>query len=43
MHPSSEIPLDKHTEEVNLAIMLRVGEVLERTKTANWIEHIKFD
>ena len=31
MHPGSEIPLDKHRMEVNLAIKLRIGEVLENS------------
>ncbi|KAG5630407.1 hypothetical protein H5410_002124 [Solanum commersonii] len=43
MHPGSEIPPDKHMEEQKLAIKLRVGEVLEETKSATLIKHFKFD
>lgn len=43
MHPGSKILLNKHPEEQILAIKLRVGEVLEETKSSNLIKHLKFD
>ncbi|KAG5619005.1 hypothetical protein H5410_018829 [Solanum commersonii] len=43
MHLGSNIPPEKRMEEQKLAIKLRVGEVLEETKSATLIEHFKFD
>ncbi|KAK4717797.1 hypothetical protein R3W88_016135 [Solanum pinnatisectum] len=43
MHPSSEIPPDKHMEEQKVAMMLRVKKILNETKNAILGEHFKFD
>ncbi|XP_049410651.1 agamous-like MADS-box protein AGL62 [Solanum stenotomum] len=43
MHPSSEITSDKHMEKKKVAMLLRVKEILNETKSAILGEHFKFD